>query len=229
MLQPALQVREVHRWSDPRPTASIESNPYAVADEGYGSAIVADAAGNYIVRVANGNVSTVAVLPAINQKLDKPTVRKLMRQVNRKLAKADKDPIAKDYFDVCIGETYASNPVPTDVEVGPDGNFYVSTLPGFPELPGYARVFKVNAATGALNVVAKGFTGATDLAVADDGTIYVSELFAFQVSAIAPGGGPVSSTFVDCPTAVEVDSNGDVLVARGGLCGPDPGQIVRLD
>ena len=212
-----------------RYSGQIESNPYAVADEGYGSAVVADAAGNDIVRVVNGKVSTVAVLPAINQKLDKPTMRKLMRQVNRRLAKADMDPVAKDYFDVCIGEKFASNPVPTDVEVGPDGNFYVSTLPGFPELPGYARVFKVNAATGALNVVAKGFTGATDLAVADDGTIYVSELFAFQVSTIAPGGGPVSSTFVDCPTAVEVDSNGDVLVARGGLCGPDSGQIIRLD
>jgi sugar lactone lactonase YvrE len=211
-------------------TGQIESNPYAVADEGYGSAVVADAAGNSIVRVANGKVSTVAVLPAINQKLDKPTMRKLMRQVNRKLVKAGEDPVSKDYFDSCIGEKYASNPVPTDVEMGPDGNFLVSTLPGFPELPGYARVFKVNAATGALNVVAKGFTGATDLAVADDGTIYVSELFAFQVSTINPGdSGPSSSTFVDCPTAVEVDSNGDVLVARGGLCGPDAGEIIRLD
>jgi DNA-binding beta-propeller fold protein YncE len=208
----------------------IESNPYAVADEGYGSAVVADAAGNSIVRVTNGKVSTVAVLPAINQKLDKDTVRKLKRQVNRKLERKDKDPIKRDYFDVCIGKKFASNPVPTDVEVGPGGNLYVSTLPGFPELPGYARVYRVNPATGALSVVAKGLTGATDLAVADDGTIYVSELFAFQVSTIDPGDrGPSSSMFVDCPTAVEIDSNGDVLVARGGLCGPDPGEIIRLD
>ena len=212
-----------------RTNGVVESNPYAVADEGYDSAVVADAAGNSIVRVVDDKVSTVAVLPPINQKFDKPTVRKLMRQVNRKLEKADKDPIARDYFDVCIGEKFASNPVPTDVEVGPDGYLYVSTLPGFPELPGYARVFKVHPYSGEYSTVARGLTGATDLAVADDGTIYVSELFAFQVSAIAPDGGPVSSTFVDCPTAVEIDSNGDVLVARGGLCGPDPGQIIRLN
>jgi hypothetical protein len=207
----------------------IESNPYAVADEGYGSAVVADAAGNSIVRVVGGNVSTVAVLPPINQELDKPTMRKLVRQVNRKLEKAGKDPVDKDYFDSCIGKAYASNPVPTDVEIGPDGYLYVSTLPGFPELPGYARVFKVDAGSGAFTTAAKGLTGATDLAVADDGTIYVSELFGYQVSAIAPNGGPVTSTFVDCPTAVEVASNGDVLVARGGLCDDSPGQIVRLD
>ena len=153
------------------------------------------------MRVVNGKVSTVAVLPPINQKLDKPTVRKLMRQVNRKLEKAGKDPIARDYFDVCIGEKFASNPVPTDVEVGPDGYLYVSTLPGFPELPGYARVFKVHRWRRRVLDGGHGLTGATDLAVADDGTIYVSELFAFQVSAIAPDGGPVSSTFVDCPNS----------------------------
>lgn len=208
----------------------IESNPYAVADEGYGSALVADAAGNDIVRVAGGKVSTVAVLPPINQKLDKPTMRQLMRKVNRKLEKAGEDPVSKDYFDSCIGEKYASNPVPTDVEIGPDGNFYVSTLPGFPELPGYSRVFKVNAATGGLRTVAKGFTGGTDLAVADDGTIYVSELFAFQVSEVAPGASAAtSSTFVECPTAVEIDSAGDVLVAHNGVCSDAPGEIIRLD
>lgn len=213
----------------PRYKGQIESNPYAVADEGYGSAVVADAAGNSIVRVVNGNVSTVSVLPPIMQELDKPTVRKLMRQINRKYEKKDKDPIPRNTFDSCIGKKYASNPVPTDVEIGPDGKLYVSTLPGFPELPGYARVFKVNPSTGGYRTVARGLTGATDLAVADDGTIYVSELFAFQVSALAPDDGPVSSTFVDCPTAVEIDSNGDVLVAHGGVCGPDPGEIIRLD
>src|SRR5205085_12198243 len=71
-------------------TGQIESNPYAVADEGYGSVLVADAAGNDIVRVVNGKVSTVAVLPPINQTLDKPAVRKQMRQINRKLERRGK-------------------------------------------------------------------------------------------------------------------------------------------
>jgi hypothetical protein len=212
-----------------RYTGQIESNPYAVADEGYGSALVADAAGNSIVRVVNGNVSTVAVLPPIMQKLDKAALRKEVRRINRKLERQGKDPVPADSLDACIGHKYASNPVPTDVEIGPDSDFYVSTLPGAPELPGTAKVFKIDSATGALSVVAKGLTGGTDLAVADDGTIYVSELFAFNVAEIAPGSKTATDgTFVECPTAVEIDSAGDVLVAHGGLCGPAPGEIIRL-
>ena len=150
-------VKPYERFLGPvRYKGQIESNPYAVAWQSPSNLLVADAAGNDILRVRNGRVSTVAVLPPIAQELDKPTVRKLMRQVNRKLERRGKDPIPRDSFDVCIGEKYASNPVPTDVEIGPDGNLYVSTLPGFPELPGYARVFKVDPATGAYSTVAKG-------------------------------------------------------------------------
>lgn len=212
-----------------RYSGGVESNPYAVAAEGYDSAIVADAAGNDIVRVVGDEVSTVAVLPPIKQTLTEQAVRKEVRRINRKLERRGKDPIPRSSLDSCIGVKYASNPVPTDVEIGPDGNYYVSTLPGAPELPGYARVFKVDAGTGALSTVAKGFTGATDLAVASDGTIYVAELFAFQVSTVAPGDrSATSSTFVDCPTAVEVTSADTVYVAHGGLCGPDPGEIITL-
>ena len=211
-------------------TGQIESNPYAVAHEGYGSVLVADAAGNSIVRVDGGEVSTVAVLPAIKQTLDKPTLRKAVRQINRKLERRGKDPIPRSSLDVCIGKKYASNPVPTDVEIGPDGYAYVSTLPGFPELPGTSKVFRVDRTTGAIRTVAKGFTGGVDLAVAKDGTIYVAELFAFQVSRIAPGdNAATSSTFVDCPTAVELNRAGELLVAQGGICGPGGvGQIIKL-
>jgi len=223
-------VNSVSRFIGPAQyTGNIESNPYAVANEGYGSVLVADAAGNSIVRVEGGEVSTVAVLPAINQTLDKPTMRKTVRQINRKLERRGKDPLPRNTLDSCIGEKYASNPVPTDVEIGPDGKAYVSTLPGFPELPGYSKVFRINRNTGAIQTVAKGFTGGTDLAVADDGTIYVSELFAFQVSRIAPGDtSATSSTFVECPTAVEINKAGEVLVAQGGVCGPAPGTIFKL-
>lgn len=215
----------------PRYKGGIESNPYAVADDVYGGAVVADAAGNSIVRVLDGKVSTVAVLPPIKQILDKPTLRKEVRRINRKLERQGKDRIPRSSLDTCIGKPYASNPVPTDVEVGPDGNYYVSTLPGFPEAAGTSRVFRINALSGAVRTVAKGFTGGVDLAVAEDGTIYVAELFAFQVSRIDPGDSTAStSTFVECPTAVEISKAGDVLVAEGAICGPPgaAGRIVQL-
>lgn len=212
----------------PRYKGDIESNPYAVADDGYGGAVVADAAGNSIVRVLGGKVSTVAVLPPIMQKLDKPTLRKEVRRINRKLERRGKHPIPKTSLDACIGNQYASNPVPTDVEVGNNGHYYVSTLPGFPEMPGTSRVFRINAYTGAVRTVAKGFTGGVDLAVADDGTIYVAELFAFQVSRVDPGDRTASeSTFVECPTAVELDAGGHLLVAEGGICGPGGSGLIR--
>ena len=209
-------------------TGQVESNPYAVAWESAGNLLVADAAGNDIVRVDHGNVSTVAVLPPIKQELDKTTVRQQVKKINRKLEKRGKDPIPRDSLDSCIGKKYASNPVPTDVEIGPDGHYYVSTLPGAPELPGTSRVYRVDSQTGDLTVVAKGLTSGTDLAVAADGTIYVTELFASQLATIAPGSSTVTARQpVACPTAVEV-SGGDLYVAQGGICGPDPGRIVTI-
>ena len=126
-------------------------------------------------------------------------------------------------MDKCVGATYQSNPVPTDVEIGPDGDYYVSALPGFPESPGAGKVFKISRTTGAVNEVAGGFTGAVDLAVAADGTIYVAELFAFQVSKVNPGADSASSSvFVPCPTAVEIGPGGTVLAAEGGICQDGP-------
>lgn len=192
----------------------VESNPYAVAIDSDGSRIVADAAGNTIVRVsANGRrVGTAAVLPPITQALTEDAIGGL--------------PLA-----ACVGEPYASNPVPTDVEIGPDGDYYVSALPGFPESPGAGRVYRVDRMTGAVSEVASGFSGAVDLAVAGDGTIYVAELFGFQVSVVEPGADHATDAmFVPCPTAVEVGPDGTVYAAEGGICAEEPelGRIVRL-
>jgi sugar lactone lactonase YvrE len=194
---------------------AIDSNPYAVAIDTDGSRVVADAAGNSVVRVSpNGrSVSTVGVLPPIPQTLTAEALEGLP-------------------LDACVGATYSSNPVPTDVEIGPDGDYYVSALPGFPESPGAGRVFKISRTTGEVSDVAGGFTGAVDLAVAADGTIYVAELFAFQVSRVDPGATSASgSVFVPCPTAVEIGPGGTVLAAEGGICQdgpPQEGRIIRI-
>jgi hypothetical protein len=66
--------------------------------------------------------------------------------------------------------------VPTSVVVGPDRQYYVSQLTGFPFPVGGANVFRVNPRTGAVTVVASGFTNIMDLAFGKNGTLYVLEI-----------------------------------------------------
>ncbi|MDQ3476891.1 MAG: ScyD/ScyE family protein, partial [Actinomycetota bacterium] len=173
-------------------TGIVESNPYKVATLGPLSYAVADAAGNSIVQVTVGQQPrTVAVLPGVPQRITPSAARQLG-------------------LPLCtVGRVYTSEPVPTDVEVGPDGFWYVSSLPGFPELPGTGSVFRVDPKSGAVNLVARGFSGATDLAVAEDGTIYVAELFGNRISSISNG---VVSPVVDVfsPGAVEIGPDGTI-------------------
>lgn len=179
----------------------VESNPYAVAIDG-GSHLVADAAGNSIVKVsANGQkLTTVAVLPPVPVTFG---------------AEAAAEVGAPD----CAGLEYLGEPVPTDIEVGPDGHYYVSTLPGFPEQPGTGSVWRIDRATHALTEVATGLTGAVDLAVAPDGTVYVAELFADQVSKIVEGA-PVTVAEVNMPGAIEATRDGRIFVTTNALGGP---------
>jgi hypothetical protein len=183
----------------------IESNPYAVAIVP-GGWLVADAAGNSVIKIgANGRISTVAVLPPVPQVVTQELYDQIVEEF----------PLPE----CVIGETYYGEPVPTDVEVGPDGNYYVSSLPGGPEAPGAGSVWRIDSRTGALTQVATGFSGAVDIAVAADGTIYVAELFAGQISAIAPGGGTSVVVQVDEPVALEIGPDG-TLYATLGLEGP---------
>ncbi len=64
--------------------------------------------------------------------------------------------------------------VPTTLAEGPDGKVYVGELHS--ELPGKARVWRYSR-TGKPLRSWKGFTTVTGVAVAKDGTLYVSELF----------------------------------------------------
>ncbi|MFA9430776.1 ScyD/ScyE family protein [Egicoccus sp. AB-alg2] len=191
----------------------VESNPYAVAVAG-GEWFVADAAGNTIVRVGrNGRVSTHAVLPPVPVTFTQELVDGIAEQYGIALPSC------------VVGQRFLAEPVPTDVEVGPDGDLYVSSLPGFPELPGMGGVFRVDRRSGAASSVATGLTGAVDLAVAGDGTIYVAELFAGRISAVS--GGAVSTLVeVDSPAAIEVARDGTVYATTGAF-GPS-GAVVTI-
>jgi hypothetical protein len=80
--------------------------------------------------------------------------------------------------------TRGCDPVPTGVQVL-GGSVYVSTLGA--ESPKAARLYKLNARTGKVQRVWKGFTAPTGIAVRRDGTIYISE-----VTHGAPAGPPPS-------------------------------------
>jgi sugar lactone lactonase YvrE len=194
----------------------VDSNPYAVAIDG-GSTLVADAAGNTIVRVgANGRISTVAVLPPVDQTITQEIIDEL----------AGNEEFPVELPDCVLGTTYTGEFVPTDVEIGPDGYLYVSSLPGIPEGAGEASVWRVDPSSGAATLVADGFSGAVDLAVAKDGTIYVAELFGNRISMIA--GGNVSTVAeLPMPGAIEVAPDGTVY-ATIGVFFPDGGSLVRI-
>lgn len=189
----------------------VESNPYAVKIH-RGGYLVADAAANAILHVAaNGRVSTVAVLAPVANLVTEEAA-------------------AEFGLPPCtIGQIYYGEPVPTDVEVGPDGSYYVSILPGGPELPGNGEVRRIDPATGQVSTVASGLTSAVDLAVADDGTIYVAELFAFRISRIV-GATPEPHANAPFPSALEIDRDGTLYAAVGAFFEQPPfGSVVRVE
>ena len=74
-----------------------------------------------------------------------------------------------------IGGPGPSDSVPTGVVVGPDGNYYVAELTGFPFTEGEARIYRVTP-TGEVTVAFDGFTTIVDLAFDDLGNLYVLQL-----------------------------------------------------
>jgi hypothetical protein len=193
----------------------VDSHAYSVAYAGHGWWYVADAAGNDIVRVSpKGHVSLVSLLPK------QPT------KITAEMAGALGLP------DCVAGITYAFEPVPTDVEVW-HGKLFVSTLPGGPEDPSLGARGSVYTLRpwGHPQRLATGFLGATNLAVGRHGSIYVTELFAGQISKVWHGHGkPV----VALPGAVSVEYSCGYLYA--GTLGPSddegnptgPGSVVRV-
>lgn len=183
----------------------LDTHPYSVVTVP-GGWVVGDAAGNDLLKVTpNGRVSTLTVLPG------QPVP----------ITAADTE--AYGLPACAAGSTYTAEPVPTDVELGPDGMLYVSTLSGDPA-PG--SVYRVNPTTGAFTQIATGFVGATNLAVAPDGTVYVAELFADRISKVS-GGGPVPVASIPQPAALEW-SNGRLIASQYALGGPDGGQVVTV-
>lgn len=191
----------------------VESHPYATTQAANGTTYVADAAANAILAVGpGGNVRTLAVLPAA------PLT------VGADFAEQAGMP------NCAVGRTYHFEGVPTDVEIGPNGMLYVSTLPGGPEdgsLGAAASVFKVHPRTGKVTKLAGGLVSATGLAVSPTGAVFVAELFAGRIARIAPGASqPGTFAQVMLPGDVEWTPRG-IFATTGVLTGlsGEPGDV----
>lgn len=178
-------------WDAPKPVADIgayqqtdpdpynlegdpgESNPFGLAALRNGSVLVADAAGNDLLRVRpNGDISTVARL--------KPRTVEVPDYLPEEDPEGNPLPPA--------GTMIPAEAVATSVTVGADGNYYVGELRGFPATPGTSQIWRIKA--GAKNAVcnperpwrgpckrhARGLTSIVDLAAGKDGAIYALSL-----------------------------------------------------
>ncbi|WP_129339047.1 ScyD/ScyE family protein [Cellulomonas endophytica] len=186
-------------------TGETYSHPYATARVG-DTLYVADAGGNAIWQVVDGEATPLVVLP--------PQTATFPDEV-----------YAEAGLPECtFGLEFSAEPVPTDVEVGPDGWLYVTTLPGGPEDPTAGprgSLWRVDPADGTVEPIATGFLGATGLAVSDTGDVYVAELLGGRVSKV-PAGSSTPEVFVEAPlpAAVEIGDEGlyvtwDVLPGEG--------------
>lgn len=192
-----------------------DSHPYATTTR-HGTTYVADAGMNAVVSVSDrGRVRTVAVLPA------QPV------RVTEEAAAANGLP------DCAVGLTYWFEPVPTDVEVGPHGTLYVTTLPGGPEdasLGARGAVYTVDPRWGSVHRIASGFLGATNVAVSPRGDVYVAELFGGTISQATHRG---NRTVVEAPLPAGLEwHHGDLLATTNALPGddaPPDGHLVRID
>jgi hypothetical protein len=125
---------------------------------------------------------------------------------------------------------FSRDAVPTDVVVGPDGAYYVSTLTGFPFTAGTASVYRVVPGQ-APTPYGTGLTMVTDLAFGSDGSLYTlqhaSGIPGVPFPFAGPGairkvplGGGASSTLVagglPRATGLILGANGALYVAVNG-------------
>jgi len=162
-----------------------ETHPFSTTSN-RGTTYVADAGANAIFAIGpRGRVRSVAPLPGVVAPVSAATAEQ------------------RNLPDCAIGKRYRFESVPTDVEVGPDGKLYVSTLGGQDDGSPISVIYRINPRNGRTVKVAGGLVTATGLAVARDGTMYVAELFAGRITRIGPGGR--RSTFKSQPLPGDVE------------------------
>ncbi|MET0147339.1 MAG: ScyD/ScyE family protein [Ilumatobacteraceae bacterium] len=188
-----------------------ESNPYGLTVAPDGDALVADAAGNDVIRVTpDGDAETVA--------------------------RFGLQEVATDHLPPEFGlpPVITAEAVPTTVTIGPDGAIYVGELKGFPFRPGTSHVWRiepdavdaectVGVDDADCTVYRDGFTAIQDIAFSPkNGNLFVYELAKDGVLAFEAG-----FESGDFPAAVLLEDRGGrrpIELVKGELS--QPGGIV---
>lgn len=230
-------------WKDPACAAAAgftpgpQSNPYHLTPTTGNTVLVADAAGNTLLRVdRDGEVEVVALFT--------PPVAS---------GEASDDPDDWLEFPFAAAEDgfcYVQ-PVPTSVALGPDGAIYVGELTGAgPGALGVSRVWRIEPGTenavcpsDECETVLSGLTAIIDIAFGPDGDLYVVEYDENGFLAAFPGppgpdGGTVNRCDVEAgsceiaevdgetladltfPTAITFDKGGDAWLLENNLASP---------
>lgn len=194
----------------------LESHPYGLTPGPDGFLYVADAGANMLVRVdvTEGTAEVITVFDGVPGPLPNP---------NR-------------------GGALQSDSVPTGVTFGTDDRIYVSFLPGFPFLPGTAKVVVVDLDSGAVEDFATDLTMLTDLRTGPDGELYAVQFGVFTEEGPTPNSGAVVRvgegntsqpviTGLPFPTSVDFDEDGNAFVVINGVSVGEPssGAVIRFD
>jgi hypothetical protein len=191
----------------------VYSHPYATAVSDSGRFVyVADAGANavFTVDTRRGSVDATVLDP-----VPTPVTAELLQYLEE-----EQETVLPDCV---LGTTFNAEPVPTDIESGPGGLLYLTSLPGVPEAPGSGSVRSFDPRSGDVDLVVAGLDTPTGLAFDRRGNLFIAELFANRIL-VVPAGTSEAVPFLEAVLPADVEVDGKYLYStRNALPGgPEP-------
>jgi hypothetical protein len=137
-----------------------------------------------------------------------------------------------------LGTMIPMEAVPTTVIEGPNDNYYVGQLTGFPFPAGGANIYSVPKSGGTPAIAFSGFTNIIDIALGPDGALYVLEISkngllsgnpAGALIRVAPNGKrtEVAAGQLTTPGGIVFGDDGAIYVTNNATS-PGGGQVLRI-